>query len=304
MPKKIDLAKIKPISSEEQKALVGKSVTKESAATYDATLRTFGTMIAALRGTTPSSVSILTVQKTEFLSCCDALLNQDLGTASMIVAALKKQAAREGTSLPWLNDPDVKASVTAVTKAAKKKKKPCGVLTEPQFQQLCTHLSETQQEEMLYAVQVATSARLRIGELMLLRHCDFFPSEEVGFVYLRQQKQADEDITPEPKVIPLNLLELVKNMKHKGKTDYLFAPGVDSRLRLGMDEWAQALHWSDALRWSGPHVLRHSGTHLLRQRLQQKIGDAVLQVFAQQSLQTMHFYQQGAEERLKKKRRL
>lgn len=308
MPKKMNLNELKMIDDDEVSTMVGNSIVVPSQVTYASCLRSFKTMIEKLRSL-PSGASfpLLEVTKREFLSCCKHIKDNRMQTAGIILSALKKEAAKAGQRVPWYNDADVSASVKACKLAGIKGKKPCGVLTFEQFSQLVDFLESEGEWELRYAVIVAMNARLRIGELMGLTLADFIPAENIGFVYLREAKQCDEDITPHPKLVPIELgivLAKIATKKYGGATSQkLFGYGIDDRLRHHMDDWAILLNWSSALRWSGPHVFRHTGTSILKETLATRIGDAVLTIFAQQGEKTMKKYAESAVVRERKRAR-
>ena len=302
MPKKMNLKNLKMIDERTRQDNVKRSVKETTQKTYGSTLKSFCDMVAALRGVPAKDVSPLSATKMEFLSVCDALMKADMGTANMILAALKKESAKMSVPITWIRDEDVVATATAVQKSAARSRLPCGVLTEEHFSQLLDHLRDKKEDEMRQAVLIATLGRLRIGELQSLQTTDFLPAGDVAFVFLRENKSGDEEVNKEPKLIPLALLQEIK-ASSRAAAPHLFAKGVDKRLRDGMKVWSRELGWSSALRFSGPHVFRHTGSSILRERLCERIGTEVLRIFAQQSVGVLAHYSLTAEERLAKKRR-
>lgn len=116
-----------------------------------------------------------------------------------------------------------------------------------------------------------------------------------------------QDVPPADlkKLVPNSIVPVFAACKKRfaNAEDYVFAKGTDARLREGFSKWARQLHFSDAMHWGGPHVLRHGGTQAL-DKMRERIADAVLTVFAQQSTGTMKHYAASAADRIEKRRRM
>ena len=290
-------------SDSARRKLVAKSVKDSTSTTYKSAMASFTKLLTALRDkTTP--VDPLSLTKGELLLILDELHEQDVGCAGVFVSALKKMSASEGRPLPFLYDEETKAAVKAVKKNAKGKVLPCGTLDEAQIDALKAHLTNASLTEYFYAVVVAVRARLRIGELGNVKRSDLSTAGGVAFLRLHKWKQGDTDINPEPKIVPGSLSIVFDAIARRrfGSDGFLFSKGIDQRLRQNMPLWAKALSWDTRLRFSGPHVFRHSGTGLLHENLRDRIGDAVLQLFAKQSCTTLAHYSTSASERLGQKR--
>ena len=286
---------------ESKTLLLSKKVKERSSATYSSHLRTMTRILARLRGT--RTADILTISKDELIELLVNLEEQGVASAPGFLSALKQHALEKSVSIPHLDDPAVIAGAKAVKRAAKQKSKPCGTITEQQFEELKTYLRDRQEDELLYAVVVAFRARLRIGELYGLRLDDVLLEE--GFVFLRlrecKQNRDGSDINPDPKIVPASLRSAMKACAARGfgSEGRLFGADIDGRLRRGLPIWAAALNWSDSMRWSGPHIFRHGGTQVL-DALAGSIGRVVLSIVSQQTTGTFAHYAKTAEQRAKK----
>ena len=312
MPKKLDLTKVRQLSQLEaaaaKKKLVNKSVRESTNKTYDSTLNAFARTLAALRKT-QEPVSALTVTKDELVAIYSSMEEQGLGNAVAIRSALKKSSIANGSPLHFLDDADVMAATKAVKKTAKSKVLPCGTLTPEQVEALKALLREEKEDELFYAVVVATEVRLRIGELQELYNGDATPDPETGInlVKLHMWKQGpvgEEGANPEPKMARASMEHVFAAIARRnfGAGNRMFSSGIDGRLRTNLPIWADKLEWSKEVRYTGPHVFRHAGTAMI-DALRTKIADAVLSVVAQQTQGTMRQYARSVETRIAKRPR-
>ena len=281
--------------------LLTKTVKCTSNKTYASHVKTMTTMLRKLRGI--RALDILTITKDEVLELLINLEEQGVGSGPQFLSALKKHALCSGKTIPHLSDPAVTAAAKAVKRSAKSLLKPCGTLSEIQFDELKSYLKSRGDDELFYAVVIAFRARLRIGELYLVALRDII--SEDGFVFLRlrecKQNRDGSDINPDPKIVPSSLKSAMHACAARsfGKDGRLFGNDIDGRLRRSLPIWAKALHWPDTMRWTGPHVFRHGGTQVL-DSLAQKVGRTVLSLVAQQSSGTFAFYARNAEQRTSK----
>jgi hypothetical protein len=260
----------------------------------------------ALQKFTPSNIT-----DREFIQILDTMKKQKIGCANEYAAALKNAAAQEGIEHEWLYRRDMKAMIKAVKKHAKKEKLPCGTVSEPMFEDLKKYLLSREKEEEFYAVVMGWVGKLRIGELGVLDTEAARLEAGITWLALRMWKQGSEDINPEPKALPGYMIDVFKTIVTKKYgapaivgPRFLFGKAIDARLRQVIKEAAGALKWDKRFRWTGPHVLRHGGSGDARDKLANRISDAVLSIVGQQSTGTFRYYATDGDERLMKKRRL
>jgi len=304
MPR-VDKSKIAKKSAAETKKktaeLVKKSVKPSSMETYTSHLKSFSVVLSALRETETSDP--LSVSKDELLSIIIELEEQGVGCAKGWIAALKKAAASESMTLPFLDHGDVKAAAEACERSAKRKRLPCGTLTEEQISALRVYLDETGSHEMFYAVTILAAASLRVGELGHAQPGDMVVEGGVGMLTLHQHKQSRDglDENPEPKPVTCALLPVFRAVAKlfPDAAPKLFRKGIDARLREELPNWAKHFKWDPKLRWTGPHVFRHTGAGAL-DKFRDRVADAVLAVFAQQSDTTRKHYAKNASERVRR----
>lgn len=302
--------------NQSRKEMVGNSIRRNSGKTYASSVRSLTRVIAIIRGddtdtVNGSEIQLLSVTKDEMMAVLATLHEQKIACGGAWVAALKKELAKNGQSLDFLDDDDLKASVKGVKRAAAAApgRKPCGTLSVEQFEELKNLLRKKYPQELFYVVVIAFLARLRIGELAHLKHTDAVMVDDVCLLTLRQWKQGDggdqdevgEQINPVPKVLNRDFYEVFQAVVDNrfGSNGYLFSKTVDKQLRDLMPQWASELGWADTFRYSGPHVFRHGGCQHIN-AIREKIADAVLSVFAQQTTPTFNMY--SASEATRKKR--
>jgi hypothetical protein len=311
---RVDFSKVKMMSKERVAAAraraVSASVKKSSSVTYASSLNTLSKMLSHLRGVHgKQSEDVLTMTKDEWLSAVDAWIDQKVGHAPAVLAALKKHATKLGHVITWIDEADIRASNKGSKRLAAMNTLPCGTVDAAMLEDLKKLLKKLGLDEEFYAVVIAWGGKLRIGEMgeMLLGDESISGTKGLtcGFLKLHAWKAGDGDENPVAKPIPLYLVEVIRacGKRHFGAGKKIFGADIDGRLRRGLPVWAKTLKWTTACRWTGPHVFRHGGSGDQKQ-LVEALGAACMTIFAQQTPGTRRLYESSQLERVLKKRRL
>jgi integrase len=292
-------------AAEVRKALVLRSVKDSSAEQYASARAVIGRSLLAQRGmrrgSEISDELVLSCTEDEFLLLLGSREEQDAASAEVHRSALLQLHRAAGIDPSFCEKESVKRAVKGVAVAGAAHKVDKGSLTTAMLADLLTFVGPG---ELRSAIALGFAGELRTVELRFLRvgdvqRDDRLAGEEVGQVTLRVTKSAKAG-KPQvsKKVVDASFLRMWEELvAGKKQGEFVFAKGIDNRLRRALGAAATALKWPVDLNWS-VHVLRVGGAALIRKRAQEIVEKA----FSGQAVSTFGSYARVNEQRLKRGR--
>jgi hypothetical protein len=172
-------------------------------------------------------------------------------------------------------------------------KTPKGSVSAVMLSDFIQFLRNKSEDDLIAPAFVLHNAALRGHELINVRQGDFREERTSAFTLLirgdKRVKRSNARPKHYEKDISKTVFEVLKALaKDTPHGELLFPEGsrMIRRLRSALKEAAVTLQWPTALKFDGPHVLRHGGTSGLFKRAQ----EAVAEEYHQQRINTIKHY--------------